>query len=312
MSLLLEVLRGVWMVGPQQQQAYFPLVASMLEAATNGKKFPAINDKGDLALDFLSEEGKFSIEVLGSSLNLERQNFVAGAGHIKKMLPDAPAGSIAVIPIKGEFMRYGTMCAWGADEIAPVIKMAADTENVAGIVLNIDSGGGAERAVPPFLQAIEYAQRKKKKPVVAHVDMCCSAGYYVASHCDYILANNKISSAVGSIGVMVSWVDFREHYKGKGITVNDIYAPQSKQKNGSYRALLDGNHDVLIEELRKSAATFISNVKSKRKNKFSSHDGIWEGEVFRGNDMKKHGLIDGFGDLLKACEIASALSEVSR
>lgn len=309
MSLLLDVLRGAWMIGPQQQQAYFPILASMLEAASNGHAFPAIHDKGDLNLDFLSEDsGDFKIEVLGSTLDLERQNFAAGADHVRKSLPNAPKGSVAVIPIKGEFMRYGTMCAWGADEIAPVIKMTADTENISGIVLDIDSGGGAERAVPPFLQAIEYAQRKRNKPVVAHVDMCCSAGYYVASHCDYIVANNKISSAVGSIGVMVNWVDFRKHYEEKGIVVNDIYASQSKKKNHSYRELLDGNNQILIDELSKSAATFISNVKAKREGKFSNYEGIWEGEVFRGDEMKTHGLVDGFGDLVKACEIASALA----
>lgn len=308
MSLLSNILRDRWLIGSSQQESYFPIVLSMLEAVSNGKEFSAIGEKEPIDISVFGKHD-FGIALNRFSGLEDRKAFSAGADHVREQLPEAEPGSIAVIPIKGEFMRYGTMCAWGADELAPVIKLAGSAKNISAVVLDFDSGGGAERAVPPFLQAISHVQGLGK-PVVAHGDLCASAAYYVASHCDYIVADNKISSAFGSIGVMVSWPDFRKYYEQKGISIKDIYAPQSKRKNKSYRDLLDGKEETLKEELKRAAARFISNVQNARKGKFSDYEGIWEGEVFDSGDMKKHGLVDGFGDLMKSIEIAAALAEV--
>ena len=123
---------------------------------------------------------------------------------------------VAVVPLIGTMIKYGTWCNYGADEIAEAIDEAAADARVCGIVLEVDSGGGSVDAIAPLIGAIQRAQAKGK-PVVASCDLCASAAYYVACHCDEIMANNTISAEFGSIGVMMSFPDYAKYYEKEGI-----------------------------------------------------------------------------------------------
>jgi protease IV len=119
----------------------------------------------------------------------------------ESILPDyskAPKGSLAIIPLKGAMTKEDTLCAYGCTSIAKFIRHAANHKNIAGIVLDIDSGGGAVNAIAPLVDAIEHA--KSKMPVVAYADTVASAAYYAAVYCDQIILANDISAQVGSVG----------------------------------------------------------------------------------------------------------------
>ena len=94
---------------------------------------------------------------------------------------------VAIIPLHGTMIKYGTMCAYGADEIAEAIDEAAADKKVMGIVLDIDSGGGAVDAVAPLVDAIRRT-KAMGKPVVACCDLCASAAYWTACECNEIMA----------------------------------------------------------------------------------------------------------------------------
>lgn len=226
-------------------------------------------------------------------------------------MDEAKAGSVAIIPIVGEFLKRGGRCSVGADEITAAIYKAADNENIVAVVLDMDSGGGAESAVPPFLEAIKYLQGKKK-PVVCHGDMVASAAYWVATQCDYLMADNMISSAFGSVGVYVSFLDYREKFAKEGIKQRSIYAPQSTLKNNQYRELMDNdNEEPLIEDsLKPSADRFIAAVKERRKGKIKEDSDTYKGKIFEGKAIVKEGLADGFGNLGDAIRVAMSLARM--
>ena len=48
----------------------------------------------------------------------------------------ASAGSVAVIPIIGEFLKYGSQCTYGANEIVPAIYKAGELKNIVALVLD--------------------------------------------------------------------------------------------------------------------------------------------------------------------------------
>ena len=158
-----------------------------------------------------------------TAYTFEKGAFAMGGRSAVMAMESAPAGSVAVVPIIGEFLKWGTGCAYGSNEIVPAIYQAGDLKNIRALVLDIDSGGGAENAVPPFIEAIKYVQ-SLGKPVVVHGDMVASAAYYIGSFADYILADNPISSAFGSIGVLISFMDYREKFAREGIKPRQIYA----------------------------------------------------------------------------------------
>ena len=211
---------------------------------------------------------------------------------------ELPENAVAIIPLHGTMLKYGTYCEYGTVEIADLIREAADNPKVAGILLDIDSGGGAVDAIAPILDALEY-NRSLGKSSVAFCDLAASAAYYAALGCDEIIANNSISAEFGSIGVMMSFPDYAKYYENAGIKVHTIYSNLSDYKNAPFEAAKKGEYDkIKAEELDPLARKFQNAVKNKRGDKLK-HDteGLLSGRMFYQDDALEVGLIDHVGNL---------------
>jgi protease-4 len=223
---------------------------------------------------------------------------------------DAPTGSIAIIPLQGSMLKYGTRCSYGTTEIAAMMDEAAASSKIAGMVLDIDSGGGSVDAIAPLLESISGAQAKGK-PVVACCDLCASAAYYAACHCNEVIASNSLSAEFGSIGVMMSFMDYTKYYENEGLKQHTIYSNLSTHKNASYESAKKGDYEsIKTEQLDPLAARFQEAVKHQRGNKLNaSIEGILAGRVFYASDAQKNGLIDSIGTLQTAVQ---RVREISR
>lgn len=222
---------------------------------------------------------------------------------------DAPEGSIAIIPLEGTMMKYDTRCSYGTASIAGLLREAVNSDKIDGILLDIDSGGGAVDAIAPLLDAIDYAHAKLK-PVVAFCDLCASAAYYVAAACDAIMAGNSISSEFGSIGVMMSFMDYSKYYADLGIKEHTIYSSLSDYKNAPFEAARKGEYDLIrAEELDPLALGFQQHVKSHRAGLKTDEKGILNGRMFYAQRAVEVGLADSIGDLGAALALARQLRE---
>jgi protease-4 len=153
-----------------------------------------------------------------------------------------------------------------------------------------------------MLDAISFSQ-SQKKPVVACCDLCASACYYVACHCNKIIADNDISAEFGSIGVMMQFPDYAKYYEKQGIKVHTIYSDLSTHKNAPFEAALKGEYKSIKEEmLNPLAREFQQAVKSHRPNLDDKVDGILNGRMFFAKDALKYGLIDAIGNRDAATE----------
>lgn len=226
---------------------------------------------------------------------------------------DAPEGSTAIIPLKGSMLKYGTWCTYGTEEIAAKINAAALHPNISSIVLDIDSGGGSVDSVAPIVQAIQFA-RNADKPVVASVDMACSAAYWAASACNSIIADNNISSTIGSIGVMMSFWDVKGYYEAQGYKLHVVYAPESDHKNLAWEKALEGEYDLIkSEELSPLAISFQNAIKENRSGKLDlTAKGLLNGKTYLAEQAVKVGLIDEIGNRETAMERAQQLVEVNK
>ena len=241
----------------------------------------------------------------------EKEAFAMGGKSSMNAMDMAPNGSVAVVPVIGEFLKYGTECTHGAMDIVPAIYKAGDMNNIIALVLEVDSGGGSENAVPPFIEAIKYVQAAGK-PVILHGDIVASAAYYMGCYCDYLMADNKISSAFGSIGVYVSYMDYREKLQKDGIKAEMVYAPQSDLKNNEYRQIMENNdkQPLIDNVLKPSADRFIEAVKQNRKGKIKDGSEAYRGKLYEGDAIITEGLADGFGTLYDAIKVAASMAMV--
>ena len=231
---------------------------------------------------------------------------VASAAQVKDGGADVPEGSVAVIQMRGTMMKEGTLCSYGTEELAGLMVAAAMDGEVVGLVLDVDSGGGCVDAVAPMTQAIARC-RAMGKPVVASCDLCASAAYYVACHCDSVMANNDISAEFGSIGVMTQLADYAGYYEQRGIKLHNIYSTLSEHKNAPFEAALKGDYkSIKEEELDPLARQFQSSVKAHRPGLDLKTEGVLSGRMFMYDEAQRVGLIDGIGTL------DDAVSEVRR
>lgn len=273
-SLYSSVLRGKWFISFKDVEASHILVNKLLERGVDSEDTTKLSEKTPITVSAISEKEMKS----GNDFT------------------DAPQDSVAIIGLQGSMIKYGSYCSYGTTEVAELINKAADSPKITGILLDIDSGGGSVDSIAPLVDAIQYAQ-KKKKCVIAYCDLCASAAYYVACYCDEIVASNTISSEFGSIGVMMGFQDYAKYYENAGIKTHTIYSDLSNYKNAPFESAKEGNYDAIkTEELNPLARGFQEAVKSKRGDKLNLKvEGIIAGRMFYANEAKTNGLIDSIG-----------------
>lgn len=300
-NLLTALMCGKWFIDPRTAFAQKEIVDKLLNREYSGSELARI----------YSESNPLHIMADGN------QHIQAESSQYDKIAE----GSTAVFPLVGTMLKYGTICSYGTAEIAEAIKEAAKHKNIDSFVLDIDSGGGGVDAIPPMIDAIRFAQ-SMGKPVVALVDLCASAAYYMAIYCNEIIANNDLSAEIGSIGVMMSFADYKKYYEDKGIKQHMVYSKHSDWKNRPYRNALteskededpEARYDLLIsEELDPLAEQFQTAVKNRRAHKLKTDtEGILSGRMFFAKNAVENGLIDSIGDINTALKRAKNLREMN-
>lgn len=237
-------------------------------------------------------------------------NAISSHGDSYNMYDEAPEGSTAIFPIHGSMLKYGTWYSYGMLEIAAMIREAGMHKNVSSVVLDFDTGGGSVSAVSPLSQAINEVKRMQK-PVVAAVDLCCSAGIWVAADCDLIIAKNNLSAEVGSIGVKAEFMDIIPYYEKLGLKHHSINSTHSPDKNKAFELAMEGKYELIrTETLDPLAISFQNHIKSRRSGKLDeSAPGVLTGATFFAEEAKAIGLIDEIGNQTTAIERAQQLAE---
>jgi protease-4 len=185
---------------------------------------------------------------------------------------------------------------------------ARDDKSVKAIVIRVDSPGGSGLASDLIWRAVESA--KQKKPVVVSMsDVAASGGYYIAAGANKIVASP--STITGSIGVVAGKPVMRGFYDWLGIS--NEYVLRGKNA-GMFRETEKFTDDerAKFEEWIKSTYydEFVPKVAKGRNKPAEYIDSVGQGRVWTGAQAKDRGLVDEFGGLDKAVEIAKQLANI--
>ncbi|NCN06487.1 MAG: S49 family peptidase [Candidatus Pacebacteria bacterium] len=154
-------------------------------------------------------------------------------------------------------------------------KLAAD-DDVAGVILEINSPGGTIFGSKAIADGVEYYRDSTNKPVVAFVsNMAASGGYWSAVSADYIMAD--AGTMIGSVGVIFGPVKYYDGVTSedggafiggvqtlRGIETEFITAGASKDLGNPYRRLTPSERAHLQKMVDGSYEQFVEYVSERR------------------------------------------------
>lgn len=195
-----------------------------------------------------------------------------------------------------------------ATEIVEQIDKAGKNSAVKGILLEVDSPGGA---VSPSIE-IAYAIKrvKNQKPVVVYAKGTMASGsYYASIWADKIIANP--GSMVGSIGVIMQGADLSGIMDKLGIKTQVVKAGLYKQIGTPDRPWKKYEVAELNKVIKGTYDMFVKDVAQARKLDIKKQDSYANAHIFTAAQAKQVGLIDNIGVEYDAKKELESLSGVS-
>jgi protease-4 len=195
----------------------------------------------------------------------------------------------------------------GSDSLVKTINEARDDKTIKAIVLRIDSPGGSGLASDIIWRAVDLA--KDKKPVVVSMsDVAASGGYYIACNASKIIA--EPSTITGSIGVVGGKPVVKGFYDWIGVTNEYVLRGKNAGMFRETEKFSDPERKKFMEFMETTYDDFITKVAKGRSKEKTYIDSIGQGRVWTGRQGKDNGLVDEYGGLDKAIEVAKQLANL--
>ncbi len=212
---------------------------------------------------------------------------------------------VAVIFCEGQITSGASRIgkSMGSDTIAKAIRRARENDDVAAIVLRVNSPGGSGLASDIIWREVELAQAKGLPVVVSMSDLAASGGYYIAMGADAIVA--QPTTLTGSIGVFAGKYSLGGLYEKLGLTTASI-------KRGEYSDLFDMSHSLGPDGTLKMEQfvdgfydTFLNKAAQGRGASRADIHTVAQGRVWLGEQADDIGLVDAMGSLRTAINLAT-------
>lgn len=193
-----------------------------------------------------------------------------------------------------------------------VIKRLDEIEkdsSIKAVVVRINSPGGTVAATQEIFQKL-MKLRKKNIPLVASMgEIAASGGYYVASACNVIVANQ--GTITGSIGVIAAAPNLKGLFEKFGVKMNVIKSGKYKDILSSHRDMRDDERELLQELIDISYKKFLKDVALGRNMNQSDIKPYADGRVFTGETALQYKLVDKIGTFEDAIDQARELADLS-
>ena len=212
-----------------------------------------------------------------------------------------------IIPVKG--YAYDVDCwqvEWGMGFSYDGIERQIDEAlsiGVKTILFDIDTPGGCGIGAESLVDKI-YGLRELGVRTIAQVhNVCCSAGYRLASQCEEIYAPND--ALVGCLGTYTVVYDDSEAVKKEGIKAILISSGGIKGVGSSGIEITEEYKKTLQKQVDVLNAQFKEEVKRGRSLTDEQTDKLFNGETWLGKQALDKGLIDKRQTLTQTLQMLS-------
>ncbi len=218
-------------------------------------------------------------------------------GFISLFMPDRGSfgANTAVIPIKGLIVADGDGDFLLGDAVSStstidLIEKANSNPNIKAIIFEINSPGGSAVASDEIAAAV----KKTNKTTIGWIrEVGASGGYWIASSCDYVVANRM--SLTGSIGVIASYLEFSGLLEDHNVSYQRLVAGKYKDIGSPFREMAPNEKALFQKSLNKIHDYFIGEVAENRKLTKQQISRVSDGLFYIGSEAKELGLVDILG-----------------
>lgn len=248
-------------------------------------------------------------DMIAAKINEDEPNYVDFTSYVslQKNINSSKSGKqIAVLYAVGtitESAKDGIT----SETIVPQILDLAEDEDVDGLILRVNSGGGSAFASEQIWEALQQWKSITGKPFyVSMGDYAASGGYYISCGADRIYAEPL--TLTGSIGIFGLIPNVQKLLNDKiGIHTSTVstntgnFPDFFRTMNPEQRAAMQGY-------VERGYELFVSRCANGRHMPVDSIKAIAEGRVWDGSAALRIGLVDKLGGLQQA--IADMASEL--
>ena len=243
---------------------------------------------------------------LGRTAQVADLNCLSENGQVGNGLLNSN-GSIAEVVVSGVLGQRLSLLehiCGGCDymDIASAVDEISANPQIEGALFVFDSPGGMAMGCPECAEQIA----RLSIPKVGFSDsMMTSGAYYLASSLDYLIATP--SADVGSIGVIIPWIDKSKLWDRAGLEFAPIYSEGDTLKPAMYGPSLSQEQRAYLQErVNDTAKEFQAHVSRFRKLDF----GELKAGSYSGEKARNLNLVDRVGSIKDAKnELARRIQE---
>lgn len=234
--------------------------------------------------------GLFTFLIISFFLSGFLQTYLAQTNYLE--------GNVAIIDVTGPITvqapqsPFATSQMASSERIMNQIDKARTNDQIKAVIFNINSPGGSGVASEEVSRALDSLN---KTSVAVIREVGASAAYWIASGTNHIIANPL--SAVGSIGVYASYLEFSGFLEDHNITYTKLTSQPSKDIGSPFRELRDDERVFIEDMLDQSHSYFMNYVAEHRGLSANQIREVNRSLFYNGLDAVDLNLVDSLGGM---------------
>ncbi len=187
---------------------------------------------------------------------------------------------------------------YDAAPLLDILEKIRRDDACKGVLLRVDSPGGAVGASQELLSALVALREDGKPLAVSFGNVAASGGYYISLAGEKIFANP--GTLTGSIGVIVQFPEIERLMEKAGVSLQTVKSGELKDVGNPARKATPRELAYLQHVIDDTHAQFAADVAEARGLPPDSVSRLADGRIFTGRQALEAGLVDTLGGLDEA------------
>ena len=225
-------------------------------------------------------------------------------GYLARIKPRTGGKAVGIVVAQGPIVdgRAGPGSVGGLST-SELIRKAREDDDIAALVLRVDSPGGSATASELVRRELELTRKAGKPVVVSMAGLAASGGYWISMAADEVMADEAtITGSIGVVGLLPSASGALDklgvNVAGVSTTWLTGQGDPRRALDPRFQALMQTTVDGLYSDFTRLVATARKSTPEK------VHE-LAQGRVWSGKDALARGLVDRLGN--QADAVASAI-----